>query len=381
MLGWWAAIWTGYDQEFPNDFAAFYYMAWGLTHYGMGLNHSLYALNIQYALESQLHHGSAYLEIPFVNPPLAAWLIMPFSELPLRAAYLTWDVVGFVLEGLGLWWLVRLAGDKRMMKLVALAAWSSYPTYIALGQGQFDFLWPLAVALVWSAATITVPIKYVPRAAVGALLAAIKPDLLIGFLVPAAFAWKRGWVRTLVITWAIFALMVVAILGPVGLRQVLHIELFTIAQRFPPTNDLTILGFFWRLLGPGRLASDLALLGIPVALVVLAVAWWRNPPQSRSDWYLSLTTVTCVSLLIAPHDLAQGLILLGPAAIWAGSAFGLLRKRLMPIAIWIVVINFSVLLDLSPHMYHFPIKFTPLLLLGAAWAAWHSRQPTATPND
>jgi hypothetical protein len=382
LTAWVVVVALGWSIQWPNDYSAFYFMAKGLRVFGMGLNHQLYSLRVQYELEGLGPKSGVGLAIPFVNPPIAAWIMIPFSFLPLRAAFLLWDAIALIAAGGSLYWLRQTHAEVPGLGIVVLAALASYPTYIALGQGQYDLLWPLGVALAASALTVAEAKRWVPRVAVSALVAAIKPDLLLGLVVPALSRWRDRRVRVFALTSVLFGAAVAVILGPTGLSQAAHVEVFTIAQRFPPTNDITVLGFLWALLGAGhhQLASTLALLAIPVALVLQGALWWRRPPLSSVDWWLSLTSALCVSLLIAPHDLAQGMVLLTPAALWVGLARRAQGRSLGPLAWWIVGFNLTTLFDLSPHSLRFPLKVTPLLLLAAAIVAWRARGGSATPS-
>ena len=369
LLAWVAAVATGWHQQWPNDFSAFYFTARGLVHFGFPLTRDLYSLTTQYALEAAVKGRGGTLTIPFVNPPIAAWVIMPFSYLPLRDAFWCWDAVALAGCAGGLWWIVRQRLDIPGIWLVALGALVGYPTYIALGQGQFDLLWPLGAALAMSAATVAGAQRWAPRAATSALFLGLKPDLFLGLLVPALSRWRNRRVQVFVLALLLLGLGTFLDLGLAGFRQAVHLEAYTLVQRFPPINDVTVLGFFWRLLGPGFLASSLGLLAIPLGLAAQALAWAHNPPRSESDWWWALTSSLCLSLVIAPHDLVPGLVLLAPAAIWSGRALRAQGRHLSGLAIWMLVLNLAALLDLSPHL-DLPVKATPLVLAAAAVTAW-----------
>jgi hypothetical protein len=380
LVAWVVLVATGIGQEFPNDYAAFYAVARALRTLGFGISSEMYSVHFQYQIESFIRgRAGTTLAIPFVNPPVAAWVMLPFSLLPLRAAYLAWDAVALAACAGGLIWLGRLRPKVGGLGLLALAVVSSYPAYLTLGQGQFDMIWPLGAALLASSLEYRQSIQYVPRAAVNALVVAIKPDLFIAMVVPVIAGWRRPQVRALVLSLVVLGAATAFILGPNGISQAAHIELYTIARRFPPTQDMTVTGFFWRMLGPGRAAAWLGLAGIPIGLAILGWAWWRNPPRSDLDWWLALTATTCVSLLIAPHDLVQGMLLLGAPAILVGKALRQAGRGLGPLAMWILAFDLVTLVDMSPHL-HLPVRLTPILLLAAALSSWHARKWLALPN-
>ena len=378
LLAWIAAVATGWQQQWPNDFSAFYFAARGLAHFGFPLTRDLYSLTTQYALEATVKGRGGSLAIPFVNPPIAAWVILPFSYLPLRDAFWCWDAVALAGCAGGLWWIVRQRPQVPGIRLLALGALASYPTYIALGQGQFDLLWPLGAALAMSAATLAGARRWAPRAATSALFLALKPDLFLGLVVPALSRWRNRRVQVFALALLALGLGTFLDLGVAGLRQAIHLETYTLAQRFPPTNDATALGFFWRLVGPGSLASTLGLLMIPLGLALQAFAWARRPPRSESDWWWALTSSLCLSLVIAPHDLTQGLVLLAPAAVWSGLALRAQGRPLTGLALWMLALNLAALLDLSPH-FDLPIKLTPLILAAAAVTAWRQMKRVTIP--
>jgi hypothetical protein len=381
LLAWIIAVATGWQQQWPNDFSAFYFAARGLVHFGFPLTRDLYSLPTQYALEAAVKGRGGSLAIPFVNPPIAAWAMLAFSYLPLRAAFWCWDAVGLVGCAGGLWWILRQHPDIPGLSLVALGALASYPTYIALGQGQFDLLWPLGAALAMSAATMARACRWVPRAASSALFLALKPDLFLGLVVPGLSRWRNRRVQVFALALLALGLGTFLDLGVAGIRQAIHLETYTLVERFPPTNDVTALGFFWRLFGPGSLASTLGLLMIPLGLALQALAWARRPPRSEADWWWALTSSLCLSLLIAPHDLTQGLLLLAPAAVWSGVALRSQGRPLTGLALWMLALNLAALLDLSPHL-DLPIKATPLVLAAAAVVAWRQiAQETTHPAE
>lgn len=372
LLGWVALVTTGVGQQFPNDFSAFYSAARGLRIHGLGLTADLYSLHVQLALESFFHSPQGFLSVPFVNPPVAAWILIPISWMPLRTAFLVFDALGLAATLGGLAWLARLPPRPGRLGILVLALASAYPVYLTLGQGQFDLLWPLGAALLASAFQEKAPIRYAPRAAVAALMVAIKPDLFLGLAVPAVREWRRPQIRWLVGAATLLGLATVVILGPGGLASAVRIEQYTIVHRFPPSLDMTVTGFLWRLVGPSPWDGYLGLAAIPVGIAVLAVGFWRRPPRTSADWAFAITTATCVSLLIAPHDLVQGMLLLGGPAVLVGRTLRQQGRSLLPLGLAIAALDLCTLIDLSPHL-HLPLRLTVLLLLGLAVVSWRAR--------
>ena len=254
-----AMVVAGPGQQHPPDFAAFYALARALRLGGLDAARQMYSLDFQLRAGSFLGGGSRgiYVE-PFVNPPPAAWVVIPFTLVSLQLSFFLWDAVLLALCVIGAIWLARLFLSQRDATLVALVGVASYSTYRGLGQGQYDLLWPLCLALFASAWRQPTVRKWFPRSAGSALIFAFKPDLLLAMVVPAVGAGRRKvlWSAAgVVVTLAAASLWTI---GLGGLRDALRLESFTLLTRFPPIEDTTIFGLLWHLLGPGRLSAALA---------------------------------------------------------------------------------------------------------------------------
>lgn len=366
------------DQQTLPDFAAFYAVAKALGTGGLTAAHQLYSLQFQVHAESFLGHGPgrAYVE-PFVALPPAAWVVIPFTVVSLWPAFFLWDGICLLLCLVGTIWLVRQEKLGPSAIPLALAIVASYPTYTAFGEGQYDLLWPLCLALFSAAWWCSSGWQRWTRTAAAAVLFTFKPDLLLLMVVPAVAAWRRRVVREAVVCLVVLAAITVAVVGITGLLRLPHIESYTLFYRFPPNLDETVLGFLWRLTGHGHLTQDLAFASIGVALVALSWAWWRNPPTSDRDWKLALTSTVCLSLLVAPHALNHDLILLAGPAVWSAGALRSAGRDLHWLAFWIVLFNAVIVIDASPRIT-LPIPLVPILLLAASVVAWRARRTLAT---
>lgn len=365
------------DQQTLPDFAAFFAVARALGTGGLAASHHLYSLPFQVRAESFLGHGlrRAYVE-PFVALPPAAWAVIPFTVLSLWPAFYLWDAVCLGLCIFGTIWLARQEHLGLDALPLALAIVASYPTYTALGEGQYDLLWPICLALFTSAWWSTSAwARWWHTAAAGFLLA-FKPDLLLLLVVPAVTAWRRRTVQIAVVCLAALATTAVAVVGIPGMLRLPRIESYTLFFRFPPNLDETVLGFFWRLTGHGLLTQTLAWVALGMALVGLSWAWRRNPPQTATDWKLALTTAVCLSLLVAPHSLNHDLLLLAGPAVWTAGALRSSGRDLRWLAFWMLLFNAVIVVDASPRVT-LPIPLVPVLLLAASVAAWRSRRPLA----
>jgi len=365
------------DQQPLPEFDAFYAIARAIAAGGLPASHHLYALNFQIRAESFLDRGlgRAFVE-PFVALPPAAWVVIPFTVFPIWPAFYIWDALGLGLCLAGTVWLARQEGLGRDVAPLALAIVASYPTFTALGEGQYDLLWPLCLALFTAAWWCRSPWGRWTRVAAASFLFTFKPDLLILAVVPALAAWRRWTVRAASACLLALAAISAAVVGIPGLLRVPGIESYTLFHRFPPTHDETVLAILWRLTGHGAVSQELAWGAAALALSGLACAWWRNPPRTEQDWKLALTSTVCLSLLVAPHSLDHDLLLLAGPAVWTAGALRRSGRDLRWLAFWMILVNAAVILDDSSR-FAVPVPLVPFVLLGAGVVAWRARRVLA----
>jgi len=222
IAGWAAvydiAVWVVLFARQPvhPDFRIFYVAAEAGLRYGWA---SIYDLPTLRALSSSFPAGQNYIDpaLPFINPPVFAWLIAPLTAFPLPIAYALWSVVSLA----SLMWAWYIAAPysglrKAALLLAALALW---PVLDA-----FYFAQPSLVLLALLATAWWLCAKDRPLAA-GAALAlatAIKPHTMI--LVPIALAIS-GRYRPFM-SWAVvcsvLGVLCLLALGPSGLNSWWH---------------------------------------------------------------------------------------------------------------------------------------------------------------
>ncbi|HVB14106.1 MAG TPA: glycosyltransferase 87 family protein [Candidatus Dormibacteraeota bacterium] len=374
LIGYVVLVVAKVNQQSLPDFDAFYAVARALASGGSAAFHHLYSLQFQIAAESFLDRGPgrSFVE-PFVAFPPAAWVIIPFTLLSIGPAFYLWDALGLGLCLLGTVWLARQERLGADATPVALAIVASYSTFTAFGEGQYDLLWPLCLALFTAAWYCTSRWGRWTRAAAASFLFTFKPDLLLLLVVPALATWRHAAVRAAAVCLAALAVITVAVVGIPGLLKLPQIESYTLFHRFPPANDETVLAVFWRLTGHGALTQELAWVAAGLALVGLTWAWWRNPPQTSQDWKLALTSTVCLSLLVAPHSLNHDLLLLAGPGVWTARALRTAGRDLSWLAFWMILVNAAMVLDDSTHLT-LPIPVVPLVLLAAGVMAWRARR-------
>jgi hypothetical protein len=200
-------------QPVHPDFRIFYVASEAGLRHGWA---SIYDVAMLRALSKSLPPGQDYInsKLPFIHPPLLAWLIAPLTVLPLGVAYGVWCAV--LLAALVLAWYVAAPYSglrKFTLLLLALAIW---PVLDAFYFGQPATLQLALLAVAWWLCVQERPL------AAGAALAfatALKPHTVI--LVPLALA-ASGRYRPL-FSWAAISAVLAAVfaltLGPAGLNN------------------------------------------------------------------------------------------------------------------------------------------------------------------
>lgn len=299
------------------DFSYYYAGARiGLEH---GWSH-IYDLTLQGRLFRQLHPGDVFdWRRYFISPPPVAWLVAPFSALPLVPAFWTFtglSAVAFAVAG----WVAAPGRGLARLALFAVAA-CVYPVLIAIQTGQVTTLVAAACLFGWWLA------GHGRKAAAGLALAALvlKPQVAI-LVVPCLLLAGE---RRLVAAWTVAAALLVVIsllsLGSGGLSQLesaLRIE-----QGQPANLAWTLAG----LMGTGPLTTFAQ---VACGLLALAAAW-----RQRASLELVIVAGIVGTILAAPYHNPSDFAILAPAAWlyvragmpawqWAWLAVGLLGTYL-----------------------------------------------------
>lgn len=223
LVAGWAAI---YDitvwvvlfarQPVHPDFRIFYVAAEAGLRYGWA---SIYDLPTLRALSSSFPAGQNYINpaLPFINPPVFAWLIAPLTALPLPVAYALWSAVSLASLGWGWYIAAPYSGLRKAALLLAtLALW---PVLDAFYFGQPSLVLLALIATAWWLCTKDRPLA---AGAALALATAIKPHTMI--LVPIALA-VSGRYRPF-LSWAavcsLLGILCLLALGPSGVNNWFH---------------------------------------------------------------------------------------------------------------------------------------------------------------
>lgn len=307
VAGWAAlydvAIWVilFIRQPIHPDFRIFYVAAEAGLRYGWA---SIYDLTTLRALSSSFPAGQNYINpaLPFINPPVFAWLIAPLTALPLPAAYAIWCAVSLA----ALVWAWHIAAPYTGLRKVALlpAALALWPVLDAFFFGQPTLVIVGLLATSWWLCSKNRPLA---AGAALALATALKPHTVI--LIPLALL-VSGRYRPFLSWAAVCSLLAIACaiaLGPAGLSNALHTLEY--GQTDTGQAHYTLAYIF----GPGLVSYALeAVQGI----AVLIIAWRR-----RADLNIVFALGILGSLVFAFH-LHQydyvALILAAWLVLWTG---------------------------------------------------------------
>jgi alpha-1,2-mannosyltransferase len=301
------------------DFSYYYAAA------SIGLEHGwsrIYDLDLQRAVFYQLHPASDAFDWRryFVSPPPVAWLVVPFTLLPIVPAFWTFTSLSALAFGVCGW----LAVPGRGLGKVALflTAACVYPVLIAIQTGQVTPLIAAATLLAWWLVRRRLHVA----AGLVLVLLVLKPQVAI-LVAPAMLLVGE---RRLFVAWGAGACVLAAVsalsLGGYGidqLRAALNFE-----QGQPANLAWTVAG----LVGPGFLTTALQLACAGLAFV----AAWRH---RRRGVELVMVAGILGTLLAAPYHNPSDFAILAPAAWlyiragvplwhWAWLAVGLLGTYL-----------------------------------------------------
>ncbi len=278
-LGTWVALFV--RQPVHPDFRIFYVAAEAGLRDGWS---SIYDVSTLRSLSASFPAGQNYIDssVPFIHPPLLAWLIVPLTVLPLPVAYGLWSALSLAAL-LWAWYIAAPYSGFRKVALLLLAM-AIWPVLDAFYFGQPSTLLLALVAAAW---WLSLKDRTVAAGVVLAVATAIKPHTVI--LVPLALA-ASGRYRPF-ISWAagcsLLAAAFVLALGPSGLNN--WWQALVYGQTDPGQSLYTLAYLF----GSGPLSYALEAIQGAAALVI---AWRR-----RADLNLVFAVGIVGSLAFAFH--------------------------------------------------------------------------------
>jgi hypothetical protein len=319
-----------YEEDFRLNYVA---AEIGLTH---GWSH-IYDLDLERQLTATF--APAWVVIDsyhnYVTPPPLAWLVAPFTLLPLQAGFLVWTLLSLAALTAA-WWLVCPGkGLARVtLLLTALALW---PMHYMFWLGQTTALSIALLALVW---WFLERERWAPAGAVMALALFIKPQLLL--LLPVALLVSGRWRP------ALYCALASGILGAISLISLGQhgLDSYLSSVNFTKGNPIhSVLTFAW--FGRGPVAT-----GIEVAagLTALGLARYR---RDRMDLVFALGIVGSTASAFYLHEY--------DAAAFVLPAWIVLRSRpSVPQQAWLLIgIAAAQLIAIG--------MFRPMVLWEAGW--------------
>ncbi len=298
-----------------SDFTSFYV---GGTLLRDGHGAALYNQALQQWLHSRLIAPDREPNLPFVNPPLAAFVVLPATLLPLAAAFHVWSLVEVAVLAAAVIIAARNAPWSPSTPLLwrsaaVAAALASLGTWTVLMQAQWTPVLALGIALAYRSWKRG-------HEATGSLILVVaagmaKPQLALGLM-----AFLLGWRRRRIILGAVAGAVVLAVgclalVGSSGIGGFIGM-LAASTTRWDLRNMLSFVGVVGSYFGNGAPAHAVGALATATACA--AAVWFgsmvRRDP-SRLD--IALIGATLLSLLAAPHAYSDDLVMLAPVFVIA----------------------------------------------------------------
>jgi hypothetical protein len=266
----------------------------------IGLEHGwnrIYDLDQQRQVFYQLHPSSDLFDWKryFVSPPPVAWLVAPFTLLPIVPAFWTFaslSVLAFAVCG---WMAAPGRGLAKLALFVTTAC--VYPVLIAIQTGQVTPMISAATLLAWLLARRGL---HVAAGLVLALLV-LKPQVAI-LVAPAMLLAGE---RRMFLTWVAGAGTLAAVSAlTVGGHAIDQLRVILTLEQRESANQIWTLA---DLVGPGPLSVAL---GLACALLAFVAAW-----RHRRSLELVVVAGILGSLLAAPYHNPSDFAILAPA-VW-----------------------------------------------------------------
>jgi hypothetical protein len=310
-----AVIWmqvTRFDVG-RSDFTAFYV---GGTLLREGHTGDLYNQGVQQPLHSTLIAPDREDNLPFVNTPVAAALVLPATFLPLDAAYRLWSLLELGVLVLAVVLAVRSvewpAETPRVWRVAAgAAALAGMGTWTMFVQAQWTPLLALGIVLAYRSW------KH-GHLATGAAVLVVSAGIAKPHLALALLAFLAGWRQRRVIIGALagvagLGLASLVLVGPAGVAGFVSI-LASSTTRWELATMVSFIGVVGSVFGNGVTAH---LIGLVASLLACAAAVWLGTRVRRDPSRLDTALVGAVvlSLIASPHAYPDDLVMLAPVFV------------------------------------------------------------------
>ncbi len=317
-VGLWLLTWAR-GLAWRADFTA-YYTGWTLLRTGRAAQ--LYDLDTQREVQAALLGVLRFKDdlLPHNTMPHVAWLLSPLGALPMSAAYLVWIAVnGLVLAWLlRAWWHALAERPARERWLILTAAVAFPPLLSTFLLGTFGVM----MAAVWWGLFRAARREDAPVSGVMAALLSARPQT--GVLPVWALLVARRW-RSLLVALLVLGLWMGAAtlaLGPHVWLDYFHLLRADSAAYghlgIYPETMYNWRGLLTLWLGYARapLIERLTWLGFGLALVLVAVVWWRPVRAATPEFALRWALSFGLTLFFSPHLNPQdGWLMVVPALV------------------------------------------------------------------
>ena len=297
-----------------SDFTSFYGAATLLRD---GHRAGIYNPALQELMHRALVAPDRIGNLPFVDPPAAAAILLPLTFLPLDLAYHVWALVEFCLLAVAVMiaaasapWPARM--PRRWKYAAVLAAMAGAGTYSVVVQAQWTPFIALGLSLAyrqWRAGKTTS----------GAFLLVVAAGLTKPHLALVLGAFMLGWRDRHLLTGALAGVAIavlanLAVAGPQGLTGFVNLALTSQSQWALSTYSsfISIPALVFGNSSTTRVAAAV------FALVACVVGWRLGGTVRRRASRLepALAAAALLSLLAAPHALLHDTVMLAPCVVW-----------------------------------------------------------------
>ncbi len=355
-----------------SDFSATYVAAHVWTRFGPS---RLYDEALEHAVHATFVPSTAHFTLPFLTPPLTAFITIPLSRMPLPAAYLVFSCCQLLLTIAGTALGARALGAScRTALALGLLLGASIPSLLLVLLGQWDGLIACLMGTALFLWSRKMPFLAGALCAIG--LAFAKPQLGLGIAV--LLIASRQWRATLGAA-AGGLLLAGATVAIAGLHASLgFFSTWSLAVHSPsPQTTVGILGFVasWIHAGGALVAATLVLdLACCAFLVGTGIAYSRGRLSLAEAFLIG----TAGSLLLAPHVLVYDLVICLPALAGLvvlqlqreeGRSGAITTAWLPWIAAW-VGLNMIALIDAGNSAPAPPGRLLPLALTLGCFGVW-----------
>jgi hypothetical protein len=345
-------------------------------------------LETQFALQRSFAPEVKHREnaLPFNHPPFEALLFVPLAGLPYVAAYLVWAAFNIALI-LGFWTLLRprLPSLHNLLPgLPLLTMFAFLPVTMALLQGQDSILLLFLYGLAFSA--LSTGRAFV--AGVCLALALFKFQLVLPFVV--VLLVRRQWKTVAGFSFAALVLLLVsaAVVGWNGVmaypRFVLRLNQSAAQAGIDPRGMPNLRGLVAGSLHLGGLPAILLIVTLSIALVALAVRWWRVEAGQKFElgFSLCLAVTTMISYHLLVHDLSVLMlpILLIAELLLAGQIVGEARRLLVAALTVLLLTPVYAVLQFWLQEMNLMALAVAMLAAGTAIALTSRSDPTSVSN-